>query len=95
MFRYALAGFFVFGILLWVLMPGTENKSRKISAHACGGCHSKSVSCHINPDVLKLETMKTIKRLWENTIFHATEMREPFDHGSYFSGGCVDCHPDL
>ena len=67
----------------------------KMSSAACGGCHNRSVSCHINPDVVKLETMKTLRRLWENTIFHAMEMKEPFDHGAYFSGACLSCHPHL
>ncbi len=95
MFRYALVAFFVLVILssVFVLTPG--NRSRKMSASACEGCHMKSVSRHINPDVLKLETMKTIRSLWENTIFHAMEMKEPFDHGSYLSGACLRCHPDL
>ncbi len=95
MFKNVLVAFLVLVILCSMLVLSPGNREWKMRANACGGCHNKSVSCHINPDVLKLETMKTIKNLWENTIFHGMEMKEPFDHGAYFSGGCLSCHPDL
>jgi len=94
MARYVLVAILIAVILCSALAPGT-GRVRKMRANACGGCHNKSVSCHINPDVLKLEAMKTIRSLWNNTIFHAMEMKEPFDHGAYFSGACLSCHPDL
>ena len=94
MFRYTLVAILITIVLYSALAPGA-GRGRKMSVSACGGCHNKSVSCHINPDVLKLETVKTIRRLWENTIFHSMEMKEPFDHGAYFSGACLSCHPDL
>ena len=95
MFKNTLLVFFVLLVLCSVPVLGNGKRGWKMSASACGGCHNRSVSCHINPDVPKLETMKTIRRLWENTIFHAMEMKEPFDHGAYFSGACLSCHPDL
>lgn len=57
MLRHALVFFSILGLFLFALLLDPERKSPKIRAYMCEGCHSKSVSCHIYPDALKLKTM--------------------------------------
>jgi hypothetical protein len=89
------AGLGLLAIAVLLASLGTANRIVTEVRITCEKCHSTSISCHIKPDALRLETIRSLRTIWDYTIFHSVEMKEPFDHGAYMAGECLGCHPNL